>query len=214
MRTRALIPPDEVAPAGLHELRIREKRDTLVYIPQAADQRAKVSVVMVLHGATQSAEQGIALLRKQADEHGFMLVAPCSTETTWEIEGAWGEDFDNVDRSLATSFGLRQVDPDRIAVAGFSDGASYSLSLGLSNGDLFHAVMGFSSGYLARQTRVGKPRVFLSHGTQDPIFNIALTGRRIAGELTHDGYDVTFREFVGRHALPVEVADAASLWLG
>ena len=45
--------------------------------------------------------------------------------------------------------GAALIDPSRIAMAGFSDGASYSLSVGLANGDLFSAVFGFSPG-LAR----------------------------------------------------------------
>lgn len=213
MRTRALAPPDSAARAGLHELNLHKTRDTLVYIPVSAAKHPKVPVVLALHGATQNAERGIALLQKQADDRGFMLVAPCSAATTWEIEGAWGADFDNVDRSLALSFNLRQVDPARIAIAGFSDGASYSLSLGLSNGDLFHAVMGFSTGYLAQQTRVGMPSVFLSQGTRDPIFNIDSTGRPIARNLKRDGYDVTLLEFDGGHAFPPDIANAAAAWL-
>lgn len=213
MRTRALYPADTPAPAGLHHLKVRSWRDTQVYIPEAAARFAKVPVVLSLHGATQGAEHGIALLRGEADTEGFMIVAPWSRESTWDIEDASESDFENVDRSLATSFDLRTVDPGRIAIAGFSDGATYSLAVGLANGDLFHAVMAFSSGYLTRTERVGKPPVFLSHGTEDPIFPIAMTGRAVARALKGDGYDVTMHEFAGRHALPADVATDAMRWL-
>ncbi len=212
MRARARAPVEKPAPAGLRNLHIREKRDSLVYIPEAAATFTKAPLVLALHGATQGAEQGIALLRKQSDEHGFVLLAPASTEGTWEIEGAWGEDFDNVDLSLALSFGLRTIDPAKLAVAGFSDGASYSLSLGLSNGDLFNAVFGFSAGYLSEVQRIGKPPVYLSAGTQDPIFPIDRCGRAIAKSLRNDGYSVTLREFPGRHTLPPDVASEAMSW--
>ncbi len=206
LRARAVAPVKSPAPAGLHPLNARENRDALVYIPEAAAKFAKAPLVLSLHGATQGAERGISLLKAQADEHGFVLLAPASTEGTWEIEGAWGADLENVDRSLALSFGLRNIDPGRIAIAGFSDGASYSLSLGLCNGDLFHAVLGFSAGYISRDSHTGKPPVFLSHGTADPIFPIEVTGRLLERTLKDNGYAVTFRQFEGRHTLPPEVA--------
>jgi predicted esterase len=200
-------------PAGLHSLQVREQRDTQVYIPEAASKFKKAPLVLSLHGATQGADRGISLLRAQADEIGFIIVAPASEETTWEIEGAWGADRNNVDQSLALSFGLRDIDPARIAIAGFSDGASYSLSLGLTNGDLFNAVLGFSAGYIANGPRTGKPPVFLSHGTQDPIFPIDVTGRLLERTLKDNGYAVTFRQFEGRHTLPPDVASAAMHWM-
>ena len=145
--------------------------------------------------ATQGAEQGIALLRNQADEHGFLLVAPASFQRTWQIEDEWGPDFDNVDLSLALSFSQRNVNPKRISVAGFSDGASYALALGLTNGDLFNAAMAFSAGYIAAGQRVGKPPIFLSAGTEDPIFPIDSCARPMAKALKAEGYNVTLREF-------------------
>ena len=213
LRARAIAPVKSPAPAGLHNLEVRDQRDSLVYIPEAAAQFAKAPLVLCLHGATQGAERGIGLLKTHADEHGFVLLAPASAETTWEIEGAWGADLENVDRSLALSFGLRNIDPHRIAIAGFSDGASYSLSLGLCNGDLFHAVLGFSAGYIARDAHTGKPPVFLSHGTADPIFPIEVTGRLLERTLKDNGYSVTFRQFDGRHTLPPEVAAEAMRWM-
>lgn len=213
MRARAVAPVENPAPAGLHPLNVRNHRDSLVYIPQSASKFAKAPLVLSLHGATQNADRGISLLQTLADEHGFLIVAPASSDGTWEIGNPEGTDFDNVDESLAISFGLRNIDPARIAIAGFSDGASYSLSLGLSNGDLFHAVLAFSSGYMAGGPRVGKPTVFLSHGTADPVFPIAATGRIVERNLKQAGYSVTFREFEGRHTLPPEVASDAMRWL-
>jgi phospholipase/carboxylesterase len=213
MRARAMAPVEKPAAAGLHNLEMRERRDSLVYIPEAASKFEKAPLVMSLHGATQGADRGISLLQKESDEFGFVLLAPASTDGTWEIEGGWGEDFDNVDRSLAMAFSLRTIDPKRIAISGFSDGASYSLALGLSNGDLFHAVLGFSAGYVAKGARVGKPPVFLSAGTSDPIFPIDACGRAIQRNLKTDGYDVKLREFDGRHTLPPDVASEAMRWL-
>jgi phospholipase/carboxylesterase len=213
LRARAIAPVKSPAAAGLHTLGAREKRDSLVYIPESASKFEKAPLMVSLHGATQNAERGLALLQSLSDEHGFVLLAPASADGTWEVEGAWGADLENVDLSLALSFGLRNIDPSRIAISGFSDGATYALALGLSNGDLFNATLAFSPGYLAAGARAGKPPVFISHGTADPIFPIDQCGRAIAANLKRADYRVTFREFEGRHTLPPAVAGEAMEWL-
>ncbi len=55
---------------------------------------------------------------------------------------------------------------------GFSDGASYALSIGLTNGDLFTHVVAFSPGFASPVTYTGKPPVFVSHGTHDEVLPI------------------------------------------
>ena len=67
-----------------------------------------------------------------------------------------GPDVDTIDRSLRTVFAALPVDPHRLAISGFSDGASYALTLGLPNGDLFTHVIAFSPGFMQPPSRVGK----------------------------------------------------------
>jgi phospholipase/carboxylesterase len=101
------------------------------------------------------------------------------------------------------------VDPRRIAVAGFSDGASYALILGLANGDLFASVAAFSPGFLSvAASPVGRPRIFISHGLKDEILPVDRSSRPIVSTLGKLGYDVTFRSFDGRHSLPPEIVRA------
>ena len=102
---------------------------------------------------------------------------------------------------------LRQVDARRIAVCGFSDGASYALGLGLSNGDLFRGVMAFSPGFIPHGVeKSGTPRIFLSHGTIDQILPIDECSRRLVPQLKQAGYGVKFQEFDGPHTVPPEIA--------
>ncbi len=75
------------------------------------------------------------------------------------------------------------VDPNRISVGGFSDGASYALALGLANGDLFSRVIAFSPGFVPPVPRSGKPRVFVSHGDADAVLPIDRTSRRLVPAL-------------------------------
>jgi predicted esterase len=119
-----------------------------------------------------------------------------------------------INRALERIFNLVFVDPGRIAVGGFSDGASYALALGLANGDLFSRVLAFSPGFVPPVPRSGKPRVFVSHGDNDAVLPIDRTSRRLVPALQADGYDVTYREFQGPHTVPAGIAEEAIGWLG
>jgi predicted esterase len=50
------------------------------------------------------------------------------------------------------------VDRSAICCSGFSDGASYALSLGLSNGDLFSHILAFSPGFMRPMSYQGGRR--------------------------------------------------------
>jgi len=205
--------PASAAPAGLQKLGLRADRDALLYIPESAAKFKSAPLVISLHGAGRNADRGIELLRTLSDQHGFLLLAPASAETTWDLEGdPRHPDVAGVNRALEKTFALAAVDPKRIAMSGFSDGASYSLTLGLANGDLFAAVFGFSPGFIGPAERVGKPPVFISHGTQDQVLPIDACSRRIVPRLKAEGYKVTFREFDGKQTLPPEVASEALRW--
>jgi predicted esterase len=104
------------------------------------------------------------------------------------------------------------IDPARVTVGGFSDGASYAVSLGLINGDLFGRVLAFSPGFIIDGPLQGKPRLFVSHGTADPILPIDRCSRVIVGRLKRRGYDVTYREFEGGHEIPDSIAREGMKW--
>lgn len=103
--------------------------------------------------------------------------------------------------------------PDRISVAGFSDGASYALGLGAANGDLFRSIVALSPGFIPRGERRGMPRVFVSHGTGDEVLRIGSTSRRLVPQLRDAGYQVEYREFDGPHTVPFEIGAEAVRWL-
>jgi predicted esterase len=100
-----------------------------------------------------------------------------------------------------------------VAIGGFSDGATYAISLGLINGDLFKRVAAFSPGFVIDGPTQGKPGLFISHGTRDHILPIDRCGRRIAADLKTRGYEVTFREFDGDHEIPFEVMREGLRWV-
>ncbi len=118
-----------------------------------------------------------------------------------------------MDRALDLVFARYTVDPSRVAAEGFSDGASYALSLGLLNGDLFTHVIAFSPGFVTEGHRRGKPRLFVSHGVYDEVLPIDRCGRRIVRDLRADDYDVRYTEFAGGHTVPAEIARTALEWV-
>jgi hypothetical protein len=58
---------------------------------------------------------------------GSLLLAPASHDSTWDIiSGGWGPDARCIDHALARVFDTDSVETTRLAVSGFSDGASYA----------------------------------------------------------------------------------------
>ena len=189
-------------------------REALVYLPKRAGE-SPVPLLLMLHGATQNAQTMFDYLGTTPEEAGIAVLAPKSRGTTWDgMGGSFGEDVDFLNVALERLFSTTAIDPARMSIGGFSDGASYGLSLGIINGDLFRSVAAFSPGFVIDSGMPhGKPRIFISHGTQDHILPIDRCGRRIASGLIARGYDVTFREFAGDHEIPLDVAREGMMWV-
>jgi phospholipase/carboxylesterase len=132
---------------------------------------------------------------------------------TWDvILGAYGPDVTFIERALAQTFQHYAIDPTHIAIGGFSDGASYALSLGLTNGDLFTHVLAFSPGFLAPTRQRGTPQLFVAHGTRDVVLPIDSCSRQIVRQVRQAGYAVQYHEFDGPHTLPPVVTQEAVAW--
>ncbi len=143
-----------------------------------------------------------------------LLLAPESRGRTWDvILGGYGSDVAFLDSALAAVVARCPVDTTRLAVGGFSDGASYALSLGLANGDVFGAVLAFSPGFMAPLESRGRPRVFVAHGVQDRVLPIDRCSRRLVPVLRRAGYDLSYREFDGGHGMPAGVVAEAVDWM-
>jgi predicted esterase len=166
------------------------------------------------HGAGGTAAQSVDLVGGPATARDALVLAPSSVAATWDlIAGGLGRDVAVLDAALEQVFARQPV--TGVAFGGFSDGASYALSLGLANGDLAEAVLAFSPGFAVPPHRVGRPRIWISHGTDDRVLPVARCGRRLAHELDAGGYDVTYEEFDGGHVVrPADLTAALTLWLG
>jgi phospholipase/carboxylesterase len=163
------------------------------------------------HGAGGDATASLALVQQVLAPHDVLALLPTSAGSTWDlIAGGLGRDVATLDALLATTFD--RYDVSGVALGGFSDGASYALSIGLANGDLVDAVLAFSPGFAAPPEQVGRPRVWISHGTADPVLPVDRCGRRTAQLVRNAGYDSRYEEFEGGHVVPLELLDRAMSW--
>ncbi|MBW4574359.1 MAG: phospholipase [Aphanothece sp. CMT-3BRIN-NPC111] len=205
--------PAGAAPLGLQPLGLDSKRDGFLYVPAGYQAHQPAPLVLMLHGAGGNARHSLALFQDLANAAGLLLLAPDSRRQTWDvIYGEYGSDIAFIDQALAQTFSRYAVDHDRIAIAGFSDGASYALSVGITNGDLFTDVIALSPGFMAPKIQMGKPRLFISHGTRDEVLPINACSRKIVPQVQRAGYEVLYREFDGGHTIPPEVLGEAMNW--
>jgi phospholipase/carboxylesterase len=215
LTARPPVPPGAApvpATPGLQALPTAPGPEVLLRIPSGTGTTAR-PLVVVLHGAGGNARGGLAPLLPLADAHGLLLLSPGAQGSTWDaLSSRWGPDVRRIDDALAQVFASHPVDPTRLAISGFSDGASYALSLGLANGDLFTHVIAFSPGFIAPAPRVGTPRVYLSHGRDDAVLPIERTSRRIVPRLRAAHIPVEVHEFDGPHIVPADIAQDAVRW--
>jgi phospholipase/carboxylesterase len=189
-------------------------RDARLYVPTSAPAGTALPLLVLLHGATGSGADWFGSYGQRAETHRFAMLAPDSRDITWDLfDRGFGADVRFIDRALAWTFDRVRIDPQRIALAGFSDGGSYALSLGLSNGDLFSRIVAYSPCILEPGKLRGKPRIYVAHGTADTVLPIASCSRRVVPELRGQGYMIEYREFTGGHEVPSDVSATALTWL-
>ncbi len=205
--------PTVTPTVGLTELGLGIGRDGLLYVPESYSPDTPAPLFIALHGAGGAADNW-ASYPDRAEARGMVFLAPDSRFRTWDLLlGGFGPDVEFLDVALAHTFERTLIDPTRIALGGFSDGASYALSLGLSNGDLFSHLVAYSPGfYVPSEPLVGKPPIYVSHGTQDAVLPVAGSRDIIVPALREAGHDVTYEEFDGGHGVPAEISESALDW--
>lgn len=212
-RPRAVV-ADDAAPVGLQRLDERGERSSLLYVPTRYRADHPAPLVLMLHGAGGVADHSIGLLQRYAEERGVIVLAPTSNAASWDIISGqrYGPDVGAIDQALGRVLARYAVDPKRLAVGGFSDGASYALSLGIINGGLFSHIIALSPGFMAPVSPEGLPRIFISHGVKDRVLPIDACSRTLALRLKKAGYDLEYIEFPGGHSVPEHIMEEAFDW--
>jgi phospholipase/carboxylesterase len=220
LHARPVGPSQPALAPGVHELtgltgalaslgKPRPAPGALLFVPSTP--LPATPLLVFFHGAGGNAATSLPLLQPTAERHGCLVLLPSSTGRSWDliVEG-WGPDVDRTEAALALVFDRFAV--SRSAFGGFSDGASYALSIGLANGELAGTVLAFSPGFAMPPDRVGRPRVWISHGIQDAVLPIDRCARPIARNLTQAGYDIDYQEFPGPHTVPPDHVERAVRW--
>jgi len=195
---------------GEHALTLPNGQAARMRVTPGAGARA---LAVILHGAGGSPESALDAFRGGWDEPRLVLIAPASKGQTWSVLRSETDlDLESVNLALAEAYERCEIDRRRIAVGGFSDGATYALTLGVSNGDLFPAIMALSPGGIIGGQQQGVPRVFVSHGTEDAVLPIERAGDAVVKTLREAGYPVTYRRFRGGHEASPATSKAAVRW--
>ena len=205
--------PFRVPETGENHFGTNLERGGFLFVPESYAPSSPAPLIVALHGSGGSATTWSSL-EESCTERGIVLLAPDSRGRTWDrVHGPFGPDVGFIDSALRYTFERCAIDPERIALAGFSDGASYALSLGPSNGDLFTHIIAWSPGFSRREEpTVGEPRVFVSHGRADDVLPVTASRNGIVPLFEMDGYSVEYAEFEGRHEIPPDVRTRALDW--
>lgn len=187
---------------GRNLLGVSEERDYVLYVPESLDAGQPVPLLVFFHGAGGSPEKILPFIEAHAEERGMLVLAPHSMLPTWDIViGGNGPDLERLDTALAKLASHYLLDPHQFGFAGFSDGGSYALSNGLTNGHFVSHIMVFSGGFMTAMMPEGMPQVFISHGLVDEQLPIETSGRANAEKLKESGYPVHYVEFNGKHII-------------
>lgn len=199
---------------GAHVLDDNNGRRAILYIPPTYNAAVPAPFMMILHGARGDGDRTLERQQEAADRHGVVLLCPSTRSGTWDaLTGSFAHDLEKLDTLLAQVFERCNIDPTRIASGGFSDGATYALSIGLLNGDFFTHIIAHSPGFIISDDRQGKPRIYVSHGRQDQVLPFDRCGAVIVAQLEKEGYAPRFDVFDGGHEASPELRSAALGWM-
>jgi phospholipase/carboxylesterase len=200
----------------------RGAHEGVLLTPGVVDPSRRYPLFVVFHGAGRGEERLAAAWAAEPERRQALFLFPRSRDATWDLivqaadaapdgRGVASEptserpDLDFLEYALDLVYGHYPIDPGRQALVGYSDGASYALSVGLSNPGLVRAVLGWAAGFLvldAAAVAEGGPRpaVLLEHGTHDDVFPFAQVALPMRERLERLGYAVEFRvDEGGRH---------------
>lgn len=113
----------------------------------------------------------------------------------------------------------RGISANRIVLAGFSQGCAMALLTGLRHAERLAGIVGMS-GYLPLREKTEAERsaanrnvpIFLAHGTQDPMIDIA-RARASRDTLAALGHPLTWREYPMAHSVCAQEVADINAWL-
>ncbi len=189
-------------------------RDGTLFVPTRARSGPPLPLLVLLHGGGGRADY-FDFTFPLAEEAGVVVLTLDARDNTWDgIDSPFGPDVRFIDEALRHTFARVAIDASRVGLGGVSDGGSYSLSLGLTNGDLFTHLVAVAPGFInAPGPAVGRPRIYVAHGTRDNVYSVTATRRYLVPQLRTAGYEVTYEEFDGPHRMMPATVGKVFAWL-
>lgn len=187
------------------------------YLPKGMT-GAKMPLLVAFYGAGGQPSDVLASFRADADRDRFVLLIPTAKGATWDmivdlqsrlgaemkVTPRYGKDLKALDAALADVFARVAIDPKRIGMMGFSNGATYALSVGTANPQLVSAVIAFSPGPAFLGKSGPTQRIFISHGEQDEVLPYSYT-RGIVARIRVRKVPLMFESFQGGHTVPKDI---------
>jgi predicted esterase len=196
---------DEASPVGAVPVERGDARGLLL-TPSEIDPQRRYPLFTVLHGAGRQDELLARASRKEPDRRGAFFLIPRSVAPTWDlIAGGDRPDLDFLEYAYDLIYRRYPIDAGRQVLIGYSDGASYALSLALSNPHVFDAALCWAAGFAmvdptGLRDDAPKPRIYLEYGTHDELFPFEQVALPMRDRLRAGGYDVEFSvDEGGRH---------------
>ncbi|MFP6639330.1 MAG: hypothetical protein VCC04_03725 [Myxococcota bacterium] len=198
-------PREESSPRGFVEVEHGSSRGVLL-TPDEFDPARLYPLFTVFHGAGRQDEMLVKACRDEPEARQAFFFVPRSVEPTWDlIAGGEGADLDFLEFAWDLIYRRYPVNSLAQCLIGYSDGASYALSLALSNPGFFDAVLCWAAGFAVtdRQSvdlRDRRTRLYLEYGTHDELFNFEQVALPMRDRLEQAGYRVEFSvDEGGRH---------------
>jgi predicted esterase len=189
---------EEPSPTGFVWVE-RNPGRAILLTPDEIDRSQTYPLVTVLHGAGRQDEQLARVFRDEPERRQALFLIPRSILPTWDlIAGGGRPDLDFLEYAYDLIYRRYPIDPAGQALLGYSDGASYALSVGLTNPRIFSAIMGWAAGFKVTDSEAispsdPKPRILLEYGTHDPVFPFEQIALPMRDHLRSLGYETEFR---------------------
>lgn len=190
------------------------------------DGKKKLPLLVLLHGEAENSSSISDIWKTVAQKHNLVIAAPQGQYLIGEGHYQWGSRLEAQDAVLKAIDQAKEkypIDQEKIYLMGFSQGASYSLTIGLSNPERFAGIIAISPRYLHRlvdksleNAKTRSIALYLANGeNEDPHL---LANNRLAKDLlTKAGLKTELKLYRNTgHAFPSNLAEEmekAFLWI-
>ncbi len=205
-----------------------------LHVPESCVGNKRCPLVLLLHGGGRSGQDEVDKFRVLADKYGMIMLTGNATDPgRWDVIGGFMNgrskysrtergitvtefpetDVRVLDSALKVVLKTNAIDPDKIALLGFSDGGSYSLFLGRSNLDVFSRIAGLSAliPFDGDGPKNPNTQFFLSGGIDERGMIVQVM--KLGQVLRKDGHSVVVQVGLRDHVDHVEDEDFIWGWL-